>query len=205
MNEWTGTTSNRPRRTGPSSSTIWASAPPVRPDRRDQDALFLSGVRSATTFLIESAAGAASRGLGAPLCRCGRAMGPGTENPYSGRCVRSSSTWLIRPSASLVDLPEPGCPVRTGPGRGDHRRHLRQRLHLFAHNTALTHADVDGIVPFVLGHEIAGRVIEAGPESPCRSDEVAWTLHPCRPGASPVCTNCARAGRRRASRSTAGS
>ena len=67
--------------------------------------------------------------------------------------------------ASLADLPDPELPgpswarieVLTGGICGSD-------LHLFAHNTgpSPTLASV-GTFPFVLGHETAGRVVEAGP------------------------------------------
>jgi len=98
---------------------------------------------------------------------------------------------------SLVDLPEPELPgsawarvaVATGGICGSD-------LHLFAHNTgpSPTLASM-GSFPFVLGHEIAGTVMEAG--SRCRhlvGTRVA--LDPCLPcavrGIDPPCANCAR-------------
>ena len=84
-------------------------------------------------------------------------------------------------------------------------------LHLFAHNTgpSPTLMGMGGAFPFLLGHEIAGRVVEAGPECPVAiGTRVA--VDPCIPcaarGIDPPCAGCAHAdGRRRASTSTAGS
>lgn len=100
--------------------------------------------------------------------------------------------------ASLADLPEPELPgaawarvaVTVGGICGSD-------LHLFAHNTgpSPTLMGMGGSLPFVLGHETAGRVIEAGPECPYAvGTRVA--VDPCIPctprGIEPPCTNCAR-------------
>ncbi len=100
--------------------------------------------------------------------------------------------------ASLVELPEPELPgaawarvaVTTGGICGSD-------LHLFAHNTgpSPTLMGMGGAFPFVLGHEIAGHVIEAGSECPTPvGTRVA--INPCIPcearGIDPVCANCAR-------------
>jgi L-iditol 2-dehydrogenase len=98
---------------------------------------------------------------------------------------------------SLVDLPEPDLPG------GDWARVAvtaggicGSDLHLFTHNTgpSPTLASM-GTIPFLLGHEIGGRVIEAGPG--CRLEvgqRVA--VDPCIPcaarGIDPPCANCAR-------------
>ena len=99
--------------------------------------------------------------------------------------------------ASLTELPEPELPgtswarvqVMTGGICGSD-------LHLFAHNTgpSPTLASI-GTFPFVLGHETAGRVVEAGPEcSVAPGTRVA--IDPCIPclprGIDPSCANCAR-------------
>jgi threonine dehydrogenase-like Zn-dependent dehydrogenase len=99
--------------------------------------------------------------------------------------------------ASLNEIPEPGLPgpswariqVTTGGICGSD-------LHLFAHNTgpSPTLASI-GTFPFVLGHETAGRVVEAGPGcSVATGTRVA--IDPCIPclprGIDPVCANCAR-------------
>jgi threonine dehydrogenase-like Zn-dependent dehydrogenase len=98
---------------------------------------------------------------------------------------------------SLVDLPEPELPgtawarvaVTTGGICGSD-------LHLFAHNTGPSPTLVSmGSFPFVMGHEIAGRVIEAGPD--CRhAVGTRVALDPCLPcsarGIDPPCANCAR-------------
>ena len=99
--------------------------------------------------------------------------------------------------ASLTELPEPELPspswarieVMTGGICGSD-------LHLFAHNTgpSPTLASI-GTFPFVLGHETAGRIVEAGPEcSVAPGTRVA--IDPCIPclarGIDPPCANCAR-------------
>jgi L-iditol 2-dehydrogenase len=99
--------------------------------------------------------------------------------------------------ASLVDLPEPDLPgpawariaVTTGGICGSD-------LHLFAHNTGPSPALASmGALPFVLGHEIAGRVVEAGPESPYPAG-TRVAVDPCIPcaprGIDPPCANCGR-------------
>jgi threonine dehydrogenase-like Zn-dependent dehydrogenase len=69
-------------------------------------------------------------------------------------------------------------------------------LHLFAHNTGPSPALASlGSFPFLLGHEIAGQVIEAGPE--CSIAVGTWVaVDPCIPclarGIDPPCVNCAR-------------
>jgi len=99
--------------------------------------------------------------------------------------------------ASLAELPEPALPgpswvrveVITGGICGSD-------LHLFAHNTgpSPTLAGI-GAFPFVLGHETAGRVVEAGPECSV-SVGTRVVLDPCIPcmprGIDPPCANCAR-------------
>jgi len=99
--------------------------------------------------------------------------------------------------ASLAELPEPALPgpswarieVMTGGICGSD-------LHLFAHNTgpSPTLASVAAF-PFVLGHETAGRVAEAGPECslPVGTRVAVDPCIPCRPrGIEPPCANCAR-------------
>jgi len=99
--------------------------------------------------------------------------------------------------ASLAELPEPALPgpswarieVMTGGICGSD-------LHLFAHNTgpSPTLASVAAF-PFVLGHETAGRVVEAGPECvvPVGTRVAVDPCIPCRPrGIEPPCANCAR-------------
>jgi threonine dehydrogenase-like Zn-dependent dehydrogenase len=100
--------------------------------------------------------------------------------------------------ASLVDLPVPDLPgpawarvrVATGGICGSD-------LHLFAHNTgpSPTLMTMGGAFPFVLGHEIAGTVVEAG--SACRvAVGTRVAVDPCIPcaarGIDPPCANCAR-------------
>jgi threonine dehydrogenase-like Zn-dependent dehydrogenase len=70
-------------------------------------------------------------------------------------------------------------------------------LHLFARNTgpSPTLMGMTGAFPFVLGHEIAGRVIEAGPQCP-HPVGTRVAVDPCIPCAArridPPCANCAR-------------
>ena len=99
--------------------------------------------------------------------------------------------------ASLHDLAEPTLPgpswarvaVSTGGICGSD-------LHLFSHNVGPSPALAGiGVLPFVLGHETAGRVVEAGPEcSVAVGTRVA--VDPCIPclprGIDPPCANCAR-------------
>lgn len=98
--------------------------------------------------------------------------------------------------ASLAELPEPQLPgpdwarieVATGGICGSD-------LHLFAHNTgpSPTLAGI-GTFPFVLGHETAGRVVEAGDGCPVATGtRVAIDpCIPCAPRGMPLCSNCAR-------------
>jgi threonine dehydrogenase-like Zn-dependent dehydrogenase len=99
--------------------------------------------------------------------------------------------------ASLTEIAEPPLPspswtrveVATGGICGSD-------LHLFAHNTgpSPTLASI-GTFPFVLGHETAGRVVEAGPNSSVAvgTRVVIDPCIPCLPrGIDPPCANCAR-------------
>ena len=99
--------------------------------------------------------------------------------------------------ASLTELPEPTLPgpswarveVLTGGICGSD-------LHLFAHNTGPSPTLMNlGTFPFVLGHETAGRVVEAGPECAVAVG-TRVVLDPCIPcvprGITPPCANCAR-------------
>jgi L-iditol 2-dehydrogenase len=69
-------------------------------------------------------------------------------------------------------------------------------LHLFSHNTgpSPTLASMASL-PFVLGHEIAGRIVEAGPECPYQAG-TRVAVDPCIPcaprGIDPLCPNCGR-------------
>jgi L-iditol 2-dehydrogenase len=100
--------------------------------------------------------------------------------------------------ATLVELPEPELP-------GDNWARVEvtvggicgSDLHLFAHNVgpSPTLMGMGGSFPFVLGHEIAGRVIEVGPGARFAvGTRVA--VDPCIPcaarGIDPPCANCAR-------------
>ena len=99
--------------------------------------------------------------------------------------------------ASLVDLAEPALPggawarvAVTSAGI------CGSDLHLFAHNTGPSPTLFSmGSFPFVLGHEIVGRVIEAGPGCP-QPVGTRVALDPCIPcaarGIDPLCANCAR-------------
>jgi len=97
--------------------------------------------------------------------------------------------------ASLVDLPEPQLPgaawarvaVTTGGICGSD-------LHLFAHNTGPSPTLMTmGSFPFVLGHEIAGRLIETGSQCPLPLG-TRVVVDPCIPcaarGIDPPCANC---------------
>jgi threonine dehydrogenase-like Zn-dependent dehydrogenase len=99
--------------------------------------------------------------------------------------------------AALVDLPAPELPgeawarvaVATGGICGSD-------LHLFSHNTGPSPTLYSmGGSPFVFGHEIAGRVIEAGPLCP-HPEGTRVAIDPCIPctarGIEPPCANCAR-------------
>jgi L-iditol 2-dehydrogenase len=99
--------------------------------------------------------------------------------------------------ASLVELPEPELPgaawarvaVTSGGICGSD-------LHIFSHNTGPAPTlSTMGSFPFVLGHEIVGRIVEAGPEcSVPVGTRVA--LDPCIPcaarGIDPPCATCAQ-------------
>jgi len=99
--------------------------------------------------------------------------------------------------ASLVDLAPPRLPgtawariaVTAGGICGSD-------LHLFGHNSTPSPTLLSmGSIPFVLGHEIIGRVTEAGMDCPYPvGTRVA--IDPCIPclprGIAPLCTNCAR-------------
>jgi threonine dehydrogenase-like Zn-dependent dehydrogenase len=98
---------------------------------------------------------------------------------------------------SLVDLPEPDLPgpdwARIGVARGGI---CGSDLHLFTRDTgpSPTLATLAAF-PFVLGHEIAGRVLEAGPDCPFEEGERV-AVDPCIPcvarGIDPPCANCTR-------------
>jgi L-iditol 2-dehydrogenase len=123
---------------------------------------------------------------------------------HGGKCAYASEMRAVQfdmadPAfpASLVDLPEPDLPgaawarvaVTTGGICGSD-------LHLFSHNTGPSPTLMTmGSFPFVLGHEIGGRVIEAGPRCP-HPLGTRVVLDPCIPCAAreidPPCTNCAR-------------
>ncbi len=122
----------------------------------------------------------------------------GDESTYADP-VRAIQFDMADPAfpASLVDLPEPELPgaawarieVTTGGICGSD-------LHLFAHNTGPSPTLVSmGSFPFVLGHEIAGRIIEAGPGCPL-AEGTRVAVDPCLPclprGIDPLCANCSR-------------
>ena len=120
------------------------------------------------------------------------------ESTYADR-VRAIQFDMADPAfpASPVDLPEPALPgpawARIGVTTGGI---CGSDLHLFAHNTGPSPTLVSmGSFPFVLGHEIAGRVLEAGSACPVPvGTRVA--VDPCIPclarGIDPPCANCAR-------------
>jgi L-iditol 2-dehydrogenase len=99
--------------------------------------------------------------------------------------------------ASLVDLPEPELPgpswaridVTTGGICGSD-------LHLFSHNTGPSPTLMSiGTFPFVLGHETAGRIVDAGADCslPTGTRVAVDPCIPCLPrGIDPPCANCAR-------------
>jgi len=114
--------------------------------------------------------------------------------------VRAVQFDMVDPGfpASLVDLPEPELPgaawARVAVSAGGI---CGSDLHLFSHNVgpSPTLMGMGGSFPFVLGHEIAGRIVEAGPECPFEvGTRVA--VDPCIPCAAraidPPCANCAR-------------
>jgi len=100
--------------------------------------------------------------------------------------------------ASLVELPEPRLPgtawarveVSVGGICGSD-------LHLFTHNVGPTPTlfGSGGAFPFVLGHEIAGRIVEAGPDC-AHAVGTRVVVDPCIPcevrEIEPPCANCAR-------------
>src|SRR6185437_9156595 len=98
--------------------------------------------------------------------------------------------------ASLVDIPEPELPgarwARVAVSVGGI---CGSDLHLFAHNTgpSPTLMGMSGSFPFLLGHEIAGRVLEAGPGC-AFAPGTRVALDPCIPCAArglEPCANCA--------------
>ncbi len=128
--------------------------------------------------------------------RCSRR--PPAEGAYAGP-VRAVQFDMVDPDfpASLVELPEPTLP---GPAWA----HIEvaaagicgSDLHLFAHNTGPSPTLTSlGTFPFVLGHEIAGRVISGGPECPV-APGTRVAVDPCIPclprGIDPPCGNCGR-------------
>jgi L-iditol 2-dehydrogenase len=113
--------------------------------------------------------------------------------------VRAVQFDMVDPGfpASLTEVPEPTLPgpswSRVAVGTGGI---CGSDLHLFAHNTgpSPTLASV-GTFPFVLGHETAGVVVEAGPDSDVAPGTrvVVDPCIPCRPrGIFPPCVNCER-------------
>ena len=107
---------------------------------------------------------------------------------------------LIDPAfpASLADTPEPDLPgdawARVAVSVGGI---CGSDLHLFAHNVGPSPAlmGMGGTLPFVLGHEIAGRIVEAGAQCPF-SVGTRVAVDPSIPcaarGIDPLCANCAR-------------
>jgi threonine dehydrogenase-like Zn-dependent dehydrogenase len=128
----------------------------------------------------------------------GRPRRHGAPNAYAAT-VRAVQFDMADPAfpASLVDVAEPTLPsdawarvaVTTGGICGSD-------LHLFAHNTGPSPTLMTmGSFPFILGHEIAGRVIDAGPDCPCPVGTKV-VIDPCIPCAAraitPPCANCRR-------------
>jgi L-iditol 2-dehydrogenase len=99
--------------------------------------------------------------------------------------------------ATLVDLAEPALPdatwARVAVSSGGI---CGSDLHLFAHNTGPSPALFSlGTFPFVLGHEIVGRVVEAGDgcPHPVGTRVAVDPCIPCAPrGIDPPCGTCAR-------------
>jgi len=112
--------------------------------------------------------------------RPGWRRGPASEAPYASGSpdeppsdapyahgVRAVVFDMVDPESrpSLTEVPEPEA-SRTvvGARPGHDRRHLRQRpASVRAQHRTVTHLGLHRDVPFVLGHETAGRVVEAGP------------------------------------------
>lgn len=99
--------------------------------------------------------------------------------------------------ASFVELPEPALPgpqwARVAVGAGGI---CGSDLHLFSHNVGPTPTLFStGSLPFVLGHEISGTVVEAGAGCPVPVG-TAVAVDPCIAclprGIDPPCPNCAR-------------
>jgi L-iditol 2-dehydrogenase len=120
------------------------------------------------------------------------------ESAYAAgmRAVQFDMSDLSFPAA-LVDVPEPDLPgqdwvrveVATGGICGSD-------LHLFSHNTGPSPTLFSlGGFPFIFGHEIAGRIVEAGSKSSLPvGTRVA--VDPCIPcaarGIDPLCPTCAQ-------------
>jgi threonine dehydrogenase-like Zn-dependent dehydrogenase len=113
--------------------------------------------------------------------------------------VRAVQFDMVDPSfpVSLVDLPEPNLPGDTWARVAVSSCGIcGSDLHLFAHNTGPSPTLMSmGAFPFVLGHEIAGRVVETGARCPVAvGTRVA--VDPCIPCAAraidPPCAMCAR-------------
>jgi len=113
--------------------------------------------------------------------------------------VRAVQFDMVDPTfpASLVEVAEPALPspawARVAVAAGGI---CGSDLHLFAHNTGPSPTLMTmGSFPFILGHEIAGRVIEAGSDCPCPVG-TRVVLDPCIPCAAraiaPPCVNCRR-------------
>ena len=140
--------------------------------------------------------------------------------PPAQRCPEDSSAYalavravqfdLVDPAfpARLLDLPEPNLPgeawARVAVTAGGI---CGSDLHLFGHNMVSSPALISiGTFPFVLGHEIGGRVVEAGPGCPVPvGTRVA--VDPCIPclaqASTPRAPTAHGGGRRRAPTSTA--
>jgi L-iditol 2-dehydrogenase len=99
--------------------------------------------------------------------------------------------------ASLTDIPEPELPGTAWARVGVTSAGIcGSDLHLFAHNTGPSPTLFSmGTFPFVLGHEIVGRVIEAGPDC-AHPVGTRVAVDPCIPcaarGIDPPCATCAR-------------
>jgi threonine dehydrogenase-like Zn-dependent dehydrogenase len=99
--------------------------------------------------------------------------------------------------ASLVEVPEPELPDQSWARVAvDSGGICGSDLHLFAHSTGPSPTLMSlGSFPFLLGHEIAGRVIEAGRSCP-QPVGTRVVINPCIACAAraidPPCANCAR-------------
>jgi L-iditol 2-dehydrogenase len=130
-------------------------------------------------------------------------VGQGSAAPPGRRAyaavMRAVQFDMVDPAfpASLTEIPEPELPGTAWARVGVTSAGIcGSDLHLFAHNTGPSPTLFSmGTFPFVLGHEIVGRITEAGPDcSYPVGTRVA--VDPCIPcaarGIDPPCATCAR-------------